>query len=142
MSQSTESYLSELLNVDCVSRLDGYIDRLKTYEITEFSSYIKDYLERNSISLSSLQKKSYIERSYFYQIVRGCKNPGRDKVVSIALAAGMTLQDAQLALQKAGGWSLCCVDPRDCVLIYAVNKSLSIAETNSLLEHYGEGRLE
>ncbi len=142
MSQSVDEYLRELLNVDCVSRLDGYIDRIRSCDERAFSSYIKDYLERNSISLSSLQKKSYIERSYFYQIVRGCKNPGRDKVVSIALAAGMTLQDAQLALQKAGGWSLCCVDPRDCVLIYAVNKSLSIAETNSLLEHYGEGRLE
>ncbi len=142
MSQSTDSYLSELLNVDCVSRLDGYIDMLKNSEEPEFSSYIKDYLERNCISLSSLQKKSYIERSYFYQIVRGCKNPGRDKVVSIALAAGMTLPDTQIALQKAGGWSLCCIDPRDSVLIYAVNRSLSIAETNSLLEHYGEGRLE
>ena len=74
--------------------------------------------------------------------MRGCKHPGRDKVVSIALAAGMTLTDTQIALQKAGGWSLCCIDPRDSVLIYAVNKSLSIAETNSLLEHYGEGRLE
>ena len=142
MSQSVDSYLRELLKVDCVSRLDGYIDRLKGCEEPAFSSYIKDYLERNCISLSSLQKRSYIERSYFYQIVRGCKNPGRDKVVSIALAAGMTLPDTQIALQKAGGWSLCCIDPRDSVLIYAVNKSLSIAETNSLLEHYGEGRLE
>ena len=142
MSQSTESYLSELLNIDCVSRLDGYIDRLRSCGDLEFSSYIKDYLERNSISLSSLQKRSYIERSYFYQIVRGHKHPGRDKVVSIALAAGMTLSDTQIALQKAGGWSLCCIDTRDSVLIYAVNKSLSIAETNSLLEHYGEGRLE
>ena len=142
MSADLDSYLNELLCVDCVRSLDSYIDRIKGDDSLGFSSYIKSYVEHNSISLASLQKRSYIERSYFYQIVRGSKHPGRDKVISIALAAGMTLPDTQIALQKAGGWSLCCIDPRDSVLIYAVNKSLSIAETNSLLEHYGEGRLE
>ena len=142
MSKDIDSYLSKLNAVDSVGQLDNYIERLKKSDEQEFSVYIKDYLKRNSISLSSLQKKSYIERSYFYQILRGIRNPSRDKVVSLAIAAGMTLPDTQIALQKAGGWSLCCIDPRDSVLIYAVNKSLSIAETNSLLEHYGEGRLE
>lgn len=142
MSEGLDSYWEELLCVDCTKSLDEYINRIKSDDTLEFSKYIKKYMEKNSISLASLQKRSYIERSYFYQIVRGSKNPGRDKVISIALAAGMPLEDAQTALHKAGGWSLCCVSPRDSVLIYAVNKSLSIAETNSLLEHYGEGRLD
>ena len=142
MSLDYDSFLSELMNVDNISNLDGYIERIKSCDNREFSAYIKDYLKHNSISLATLQKRSFIERSYFYQIVRGSKHPGRDKVVSIALAAGMSLQETQTALQKAGGWSLCCVEPRDCALIYAINRSLSIAETNSLLEHYGEGRLE
>ena len=133
---------TELINADCESKLDAFLKRIKSANDSGFSSYVKDYIKHNSISSATVQKKSYIERSYFYQILRGNKNPGRDKVISIALAAGMSLNEAQEALHKAGGWSLWCLDPRDCVIIYAISKSLSISETNSLLEHYGEGRLD
>ena len=84
-----------------------------------------------------MQKKSGIDRTYIYQIMDGSKNPGRDKIIAIAIACEMTLAECQRALEISQEGILYAKSRRDSLIIYAINKKLTIMELNALLEEHG-----
>ena len=85
------------------------------------------------MSVADMQKKCDIERTYLYQIMRGVKNPGRDKIIAIAVACEMNLAETQRALEIAQEGILYAKSSRDSLIIYAINNKLSLREINSLL---------
>ena len=95
-------------------------------------------LNEKNVSPSELIKRSRIERTYFYQILNGRKKPGRDKVISIALALSLSLEETQRILTLAEAGVLYPKSKRDSVLIFALNNHYSIIETNLLLNKYNE----
>ena len=64
------------------------------------------------------------------------KYPGRDKIIAIAIACNMNLTECQRALEIAQEGILYAKSRRDSLIIYAINKKMSIMELNGLLEQY------
>ena len=79
-----------------------------------------------------------IERTYFYQIVNGTRKPGRDKLLLLCLSARLGSDDTRRCLEANGSALLYSRDRRDAIVLFALQKGLGAAETNELLDEFGE----
>lgn len=135
-TEKTKDLMAKLASCDNNSALDEYVDSIEGKYQTNLSQYIKEILERKNMSIADLHRTSLIDRNYIYQIMDGSKKPGRDKIVAIAIGAGMSLEECQQALEISKEGILYPKSRRDSVIIYAINNKLSIMDLNSLLEKY------
>jgi hypothetical protein len=69
--------------------------------------------------------------------LNGTRQPSRDKVLQLAFGLRLTVDEAQRLLRAADKSPLYPRLKRDAVVLFALNKSLSILETQNLLS--GEG---
>lgn len=90
---------------------------------------------------SELIQKSGLERSYYYQVMKGSRSPSRDKVLRLCIAAGLDLRETTRALELSGNATLYPKNRRDIILTVAINQSASVDDTNLLLFKYGEDPL-
>ncbi len=141
-SLSTEELLKLLDSSLGTSELDQYVSQLPPADTSRtFSSYINQLLTEKHLQSADVIRDSQIQRNYGYQILDGTKNPGRDKVIAICLSASCTLEETQRALALAGAGALYPKKIRDSILIFALNRQLSVSQTNELLYEYKEAPL-
>ena len=131
---TTEELLKILRNTHSVSDLNTYTSSLSGQKLYHsFSEYMNEYIRSKHLIESELILASQIQRTYAYQILNGNKNPGRDKVLSLCLAACMTYEETQRALTLADVGKLYAKRKRDSILIFALDHQLSVQQTNELL---------
>ena len=136
MTDKTSDLMEKLQSTENTADLEKYLEEIRGKYPSDLSSYVKTILEEKGMSIADMQKKSGIDRNYIYQIMDGSKNPGRDKIIAMAIACKMTLAETQRALEIAKEGILYAKDRRDSLIIYAVNKKMNIAGLNSLLADY------
>ncbi len=102
--------------------------------------YLAQSREKDLVDTDMI-RKSGIEKSYYYQIVKGSKRPGRDKVLRLCLAAGFSLRETTRALELTENALLYPKRRRDIILTVAINQHASVDEANMLLHKYGEEML-
>ena len=141
------NHTKELMNI-----LKDTSDKKTLFEIIdkEDSNFIDTTFAQYYMSLTmnvfkdraQIVKASQIDRNYCYQILNGTKNPNKDKVISLCLAAKLTLEDSQKCLFLSNNPSLYAKNRRDAILIYSIQNKLSVQETNSILLDLKETILE
>ena len=139
MAKSTGELFTELKED---KNLSGYFRR----NSEEFTLPLNEYLEK-LLAEKNLTKKEVIERSglnreYAYHIFSGLKkNPSRSKLLAIALAMELNLDEIQYLLRYAQLGALYPRNQWDAVIISAVEQKFSVAQTNELLYRLGEKTL-
>ena len=143
MTHTTDELLKILHSTQSVSELNKYTENLSEQnENLSLSEYFTAYLRLHNIHESDLIRSSQIQRNYAYQILSGAKNPGRDKVLALCLAAQMNYDETQRALALADLGKLYPRRKRDSIIIFALNQKLSVQQTNELLYDENENILE
>ena len=142
MTDKTSDLMEKLQSTENTAELDKYLEEIRDKYPKDLSSYIKAVLAEKGMSIADMQKKSGIDRTYIYQIMDGSKNPGRDKIIAMAVACKMTLTECQRALEIAQEGILYAKNRRDSLIIYAIGKKMNIAGVNSLLGDYGFAPLD
>ena len=137
MTDKTGDLMNRLTSTESHEELDQYLASIRDKYPKDLSSYIKAILAEKGMSIADMQKRSCIDRTYIYQIMDGSKNPGRDKIIAMAVACRMTLPECQRALEIAQEGILYAKSRRDSVVIYAINNKMDIMGLNGLLEQYG-----
>ena len=136
---TTDELLKQLYSSRSVEELTEYTNSLSAQTgCTSFSEYLHAYLYTHGIQESELIRTSQIQRNYAYQILNGSKNPGRDKVLALCLAAQMSYEETQRALCLADLGKLYPRRLKDSIIIFALEKKLSVQQTNELLYEEGE----
>ena len=102
---------------------------------------LRNLLDRADISASDWITATDISRSYGYQILRGERIPGRDILLRTALALHLSVEEAQRLLTLGGCAALYPRLRRDAAVIFALNQSLSLLETERLLSSLPERSL-
>lgn len=140
MNGSTTEKLDEILsNIDNESEMKKYMDNPKVTEnFNSFLEYFHSLSKVTKIPDSEMIKRSGIEKSYYYQIMKGTKTPGRDKILRLCIAAGLTLRETTRALQISKEAILYSKNRRDIIISVAINQKASVIDTNILLDKYGE----
>lgn len=97
--------------------------------------YLKELLAKTHLSTSQVVNLS-CKGEYIYQVFRGIKNPGRDVILSIALAMQLSLEETDHLLRISHKPTLDARDRRDSIIIFALSRELSVPDTNDILYEF------
>lgn len=103
--------------------------------------YLSSLLIKYHISKNEVIRRSYLNQIYGYQIFAGTKSPSRDKLISIIFGFQLHLDDAQRMLKIGGANELYPRKRRDSIVIFGLNKKLTVQELDDLLFEMGEDTL-
>ncbi len=128
---------------EILKALEGY-DEFKTFYSENKQYMIKDNLsclldrlfKKSGLAKSQIINDSLLSSNYAYQIFSGLRVPERKKLLCIALAMRLSLDETQTLLKTAGYAPLYAKIPFDSIILFAVCKQLSVAETNEILFDY------
>ena len=142
--KSTTGQLSEILSeIDTTREMEQYLETPGVENrFKSFPGYFRSLPAAAALDNGELIQKSGLERSYFYQVMKGTRSPSRDKVLRLCLAAGLTLRETTRALELSGNAVLYPRNRRDIILTVALNQKAGVDEANLLLYKYGEAPLE
>lgn len=126
----TDKLISELYNTNLKKYLEKYTKDFKYIEIYKYLNYL---IDKSEISKSEIIQKTDINKFYAYQILKGMKNPARNKVLPFVFALNLDLDEAQKMLR-------CCNYPilnprfkRDSVIIYGIIHKMNLMQVNEIL---------
>ena len=139
--KTTHDLLKVLQNLDRADDLGEYISQAAGSESLTFADYFCSLPCVRSHSNADLIRRSGIERTYYYQLINGTRRPGRDKVILLGLAAGLSVKEVQRALEISQLGILYAKNRRDSILIFALQNAINIDDTQELLLSYQEAPL-
>ena len=96
--------------------------------------YLQQLLTEKQLDKAKVITESQLPRTYAYQIFQGYKQAGRDKILQLAFAMRLSLEETNRLLTIAGHAHLYAKKKRDAILIFALSKHNSLMEANELLE--------
>lgn len=140
MDKKTTNELRQILKkVKDGHELENYINnQLPPQDSMTFHAYYNSYLEQHHLEKAKVIQISGISRTYAYQILQGEKNPSRNKILALALAAGMNLKNINHCLKLAGMNELYEKVRKDAIILFALDKKLNLSEINELLYEMNE----
>ena len=86
-----------------------------------------------NLSKSSVLKNADINEIYGYQILSGKRTPSRNKLISICIGAGFTLEETNDVLRVAEYSPLYPKIKRDSIIIFGIQNNQSIWLINETL---------
>lgn len=99
--------------------------------------YLNKLLQDKNLIKSELVKKINNDDKHIYHIFSGLKKPSREKLLTIARAMELNLEETQYLLRYGGFAILYPRNSWDAVIISAIEKNLTIIETNLILDQLG-----
>lgn len=136
--KDTETLFSEL-------RHNEDIEKFLSHNQDEFlisqSEFLNRLLRSKNLFKAEVIKESRIERTYGYHIFAGTKKPSRTKLLAIARAMKLNLTETQYLLRYMNQALLYPRNPWDAIIISAIERDLSVEDTNILLERMGESQM-
>lgn len=116
-----------------VEDLQLYMQDTKTITLPD---YLHELLERKQLSKAMVIQEAQLPRTYAYQIFQGIKQPGRDKILQLAFAMHLQIEEANRLLKIAGLSPLYAKQKRDAILLFALHHHLNLYDTNLYLDEY------
>ena len=137
MPKSTEELKNDL---HLASGIEGFlVDNQKDFCQYTLAEYLNQLLEEKHLSKMDVVRASSLERIYAYHIFAGRKKqPARNKIISLALAMKLTPEETQYLLYYAGAEQLYVRNPCDSILWYALERHISVIDTNIMLQKMSE----
>ena len=141
-SEKNTNDLMEELN-DGKVPIENYIQSNSDSFINiDLSNFWKELINKSGMTKTDIINKSDFSYVYFYDVINGRKIPSRDKIIRLALALGLSLDECQAALKFCGRSQLYPRIKRDSIIIHSINRKLSIYEVSDKLLSFGEEDLK
>ena len=136
MAKNTGELLAELKEN---TNLIDWRERNREEFILPLNEYLANLLTEKNLSKAEVVDRAGLNREYTYHIFAGKKkNPSRPKLLALAIAMGLNLEEIQYLLRYAGLGILYPRNQWDAVIISAVEQKLNVLQTNELLHRLGE----
>lgn len=114
--------------------LDDVLSNLKTQTL---ASYLNDLLDEKGLTRAQVINASGLSRDYANQIFNGKRsNPSQIKILALAIAMGLTLEQTNRVLKLAGASTLYPKLPFDATIIFAIVHKMNVMQTNALLDEH------
>ena len=137
--KDTEELFSELKEDEDIRR---FLSKNKKEFLLPLHEYLEQLLAKKGLRKMDVIQASLLDRAYGYHIFSGTKsNPSRRKLLPLALAMHLDLDETQHLLRYAGETMLYPRNPWDSIIISAIQKRLSVTEANALLAQMGETQM-
>lgn len=134
--KDTEKLLAEIKGD---SDMKKFLAKNQNEFVEPLHLYLNRLLQEKNLNKADVIKNSLININYAYHLFSGKKNnPSRDKIIALAIAMNLNLDETQYLLRYAGEGSLYPRNSRDALIISAVEQKLTVTDTNLLLTQFGE----
>lgn len=130
----TDELLSELLNSP---NPEKFMSKHRVPERT-LPDYLQQLLADKGLERADVVREAGLDATYGYQIFMGQRHPKRNKVLQIAFAMKCTLKETNRALQASGNNELYCKNRRDAIIIFCIDRGLTLHDTDDELFRFGE----
>lgn len=138
--KNTEELLTEIMqSTEIEDFLRDNKDSILNLSLTEYFDIL---IKEKNVARKDVINKSQLNYTYGYQILNGTRKPTKDKLIQICFGLGATVKEANRILILADAGGLYSKNRRDCIIMFALNKNLSVQELNELLFELDEKILE
>lgn len=130
----TDELLQELLDSPSIEQFAD------THELASrsISEYLQAMLNAHNMRRIDVIHAASLNETFGYQIFTGARQASRDKLLQIAFAMGLSLDETRRLLQAGGVNNLYCKNRRDAIIIFCLNRNASLSEVNEELYRFGE----
>lgn len=139
--KTTNDLLATLNTIDNNDSFIKYLESIKSYEALNYIDYFEVVRNKKGIDKNKIVKDSGLNRTYCYQMLNGTRKPGRDNALCLAIAAHFDLNETTTYLELLEHGILYSKNKRDSIIIYAINRQMSVQETNEMLFKQNEKTL-
>jgi hypothetical protein len=128
----TEKLVEKLASSESI---DDYLDAFgeQCAETFSFSECFHALFVKKNLKKMEVLDRSQIERVYGHEIIRGKRNPSRDKVLMMSFGMLLTVPETQLLLRHSGHNPLTPKIRRDAVILFALAHGVNLIDMNELL---------
>lgn len=131
MTKDTSKIVEELGLCD---DFNTFYNENKDYMISEsLSTMLGNLLDAKGLKKSKVIRDAEMSEVYAYQIFSGLRVPERKKLLCLAVAMQLGIDETQTLLKCAGYSPLYVKLPFDSVILYGLCKQMSVVEINGLL---------
>ena len=133
---NTEELTNKLKEYD---NIDDFIqENANEFDENAFKNYLEDLLNRNESNIAKLAQGSGVSIPYAYDLFRGRKDsPRKDILLRLSFGLKLNLDETNRLLTLGGTAALRSKIRRESIIIFCINKGLSLEEVDELLHHYG-----
>ena len=122
---------------------DFFEQEIEELYFKSIREYLEILLKEKGLRKSEVILHGNLDKNYAYQIFNGNKtNPSRDKIIMLSFGMKLNLAETRKLLKIACQSDLYVRIPRDSVIIYCINKQLSIIDCNEYLSEFSLEILE
>lgn len=115
-----------------------FYDENKDYMVSaDLSTLLEEIIKKHNLKKSQVIRAAEMSEVYAYQIFSGLRIPERKKLLCLAIAMELSLDEVQTLLKSAGYSTLYVKLPFDSIILYGICKKLSVVEINEILYEYG-----
>ena len=104
----------------------------------KLSDWFEYYLITKKLEKAQVIADSGISREYAYQILKGEKNPSRDKLIMLCFGLQLNLEQTRRLLRYAGFGELYNKKLRDAIIMFGLSHGYDIRRVNEDLYDRGE----
>ena len=106
----------------------------ESFTEVDFPTYLKEVMKERNIKPRDLILQLNMEKSYFYQMLKGRRAPGRDILIKLSFFLKMNLDETQRLLKIAGRQPLYPRNRKDAAAIYAITHKMNYERYEALME--------
>lgn len=133
----TEQLLDRLLSsVNPKHYLDDMPEESR--EVRGLPDYLADLMQTHGVTRAEVIRQSEVNATFAYQIFQGERHPRRDVVLQLAFGIGCNLRETQRLLRLADHGELWPRRRRDAIIIFCLNRGMSLMNCNDELYGLGE----
>lgn len=136
MNKHTEELMNELKAVEHVKTF--LTDNCDEIVCQDLQAYLARLLMEKRLKKAEIIRSAEIDTVYGYQIFQGIKQPSRNKLLCLAVGMRLTINETQQLLRAAQLGALYPRIKRDAIIIFGLERSLSVNEINDVLFELGE----
>lgn len=135
MKKSTDELSKILESKKNRKDLDDYLNQNReSFSNQTFAELLEQTLKENNVSKAKAIKQSNIERTYAYEIFRGSKVPSRDKVIMLCIGMEADVEQTKQLLLRLKLAPLYLKDERDSIIIFGLQRKMSVMDINDTLD--------
>ena len=132
---STDSLFRKILKTKSLSTFIQHNEQ--HMQPLDFCAMLKAFCEQRDLIPERVILRAQIDRTYGHQLFNGTRHPSRDKVLQLALAIGLSVEETQQLLQSAGKSRLYPRLKRDATILFCLKNGYDLMQTQEILSNYG-----
>lgn len=131
LKKPTDEMLGELLTAN---NIEQYIKENEEYFVElPVSEFLSEYMIKKGLKKSTVIKNAEISEIFGFQILSGKRNPSRNKLLCLCIAAKMNVEETQATLKIAGYAPLYPKNKRDSIILLAIANGKNVCDINNKL---------